>query len=302
MGSAQNCCPTDDPRRGLIGSAVMLAMYSLPQRTSATKRGQFIVETLLCRTVPPPPPNVDTNLDDDPMDTGEHHTLRELLEPHRADPACAACHDLTDPLGLALEHYDTIGRWRDTDQGLTIDVSGELDGVPFADAAELAGLLREHPDAPSLPGPQARDLWRGAAAVRLRARRARGDRGRLRRRGQSLRSAAARARHPRGLPLREPGRHDRRRGGAAMRLARRTMLRGLVGGTAIALPLPRLAAMLDGNGTAYADGSAAASALPDVVLRQRHRSSDVGARRAGCRQRVGTEPVAHAAGRVQGRG
>lgn len=141
--------PDSDPRRGLIGSAVMLAMYSLPARTSATKRGQFIVETLLCRTVPPPPPNVDTNLDDDPMGTGEHHTLRELLEPHRADPACAACHNLTDPLGLALEHYDTLGRWRDTDEGLTIDASGELDGEPFADAAELAVLLREHPEAPA---------------------------------------------------------------------------------------------------------------------------------------------------------
>jgi uncharacterized protein DUF1592/uncharacterized protein DUF1588/uncharacterized protein DUF1595/uncharacterized protein DUF1585 len=141
--------PDSDPRRGLIGSAVMLAMYSLPARTSATKRGQFIAETLLCRTVPPPPPNVDTNLDDDPMNVGEHHTLRELLEPHRADPACAACHNLTDPLGLALEHYDTMGRWRDTDQGLTIDASGELDGVPFADAAELAVLLRDHPDAPN---------------------------------------------------------------------------------------------------------------------------------------------------------
>ncbi|HWB76018.1 MAG TPA: DUF1592 domain-containing protein [Nannocystaceae bacterium] len=141
--------PESDPRRGLIGSAVMLAMNSLPARTSATKRGQFVVETLLCRTVPPPPPNVDTNLDDDPMGTGEHHTLRELLEPHREDPACAACHNLTDPMGLALEHYDTLGRWRDTDQGLTIDASGELDGVPFADAAELAVLLREHPEAPS---------------------------------------------------------------------------------------------------------------------------------------------------------
>ncbi len=141
--------PADDPRRGLIGSAVMLAMYSLPARTSATKRGQFIAETLLCRTVPPPPPNVDVNLDDDPMGTGEHRTLRELLEPHREDPSCAACHNLTDPLGLALEHYDTTGRWRDTDEGLTIDASGELDGVPFTDGTELAVLLREHPDAPS---------------------------------------------------------------------------------------------------------------------------------------------------------
>lgn len=141
--------PDDDPRRGLVGSALMLAMNSLPARTSATKRGQFIAETLLCRTVPPPPPDVDTNLDDDMMGSDEPQTLREKLEPHRAEPACAACHNVTDPLGLAFEHYDTMGQWRDTDQGLTIDASGELDGVPFTDGAELAVLLREHPDAAS---------------------------------------------------------------------------------------------------------------------------------------------------------
>ena len=139
-----------DPRRGLIGSALVLAMNSLPARTSATERGQFIAETLLCKTVPPPPPDVDVNLDDDDGMGGpvEHQTLREKLEPHRADPACAGCHNLTDPLGLALEHFDTMGRYRETDLGLTIDASGELDGVPFADGSELAVLLREHPDAP----------------------------------------------------------------------------------------------------------------------------------------------------------
>lgn len=143
--------PETDARRGLIGSALVLAMNSLPARTSATKRGQFISEILLCRTVPPPPPTVDVNLDDDDGSGGpvEHKTLREKLEPHRTDPACAACHDVTDPLGLALEHFDTTGRYRETDQGLTIDASGELDGEPFADAAELATLLREHPDAAS---------------------------------------------------------------------------------------------------------------------------------------------------------
>jgi hypothetical protein len=143
--------PDDDPRKGLIGSALVLAMNSLPARTSATERGQFIVETLLCKTVPPPPMDVDTNLDDDDGMGGpvEHQTLREKLEPHRVDPLCAGCHNLTDPVGLALEHYDTMGRYRETDQGLTIDASGELDGIPFADGSELAVVLREHPDAPS---------------------------------------------------------------------------------------------------------------------------------------------------------
>lgn len=137
--------PPDSPRRGLIGSALMLAMNSLPARTSPTERGQFIAESLLCRTVPPPPPNVDTNLDDDVMENDGPQTMREKLEPHRADAACSGCHNITDPLGLALEHFDTIGRFRETDQGLTIDASGDLDGQPFTDAAELALLLREHP-------------------------------------------------------------------------------------------------------------------------------------------------------------
>ena len=76
-------------------------------------------------------------------------TMRERLEPHRSSPACMGCHALTDPLGLALEHFDTVGRYRETDNGLTLDVTGELDGVPFADAAELATLLRDNPDAPA---------------------------------------------------------------------------------------------------------------------------------------------------------
>jgi hypothetical protein len=140
--------PEGSPRRGLIGSALVLGMNSLPARTSATERGQFIAETLLCKTVPPPPPDVDVNLDDNDGGGGpvEHQTLREKLEPHRENPTCAGCHNLTDPLGLALEHFDTMGRYRETDLGLTIDASGELDGVPFVDAAELAMVLREHPD------------------------------------------------------------------------------------------------------------------------------------------------------------
>ena len=138
----------DSPRKGLIGSGLILAMNSLPARTSATERGQFIAESLLCRTVPPPPPTVDTNLDKDEMDN-EPKTLREKLEPHRVDPACSGCHNITDPLGLALEHFDTMGRYREFDQGLVIDASGDLDGLPFVDGAELATLLRGHPDAAS---------------------------------------------------------------------------------------------------------------------------------------------------------
>ncbi len=145
--------PDGDPRRGLITSALVLAMNSSPLRTSATARGLFITDKLLCMSVPPPPDDVETDFDDeDEGDPGEpvvHRTLREKLESHREDPKCSGCHNMTDPIGLALEHFDTTGRYRETDLGLQIDASGELDGVPFADASELAGVLRDHPRAAS---------------------------------------------------------------------------------------------------------------------------------------------------------
>lgn len=139
--------PADGLRRGLIASAGVLAMNSLPARTSATKRGHFISDALLCRPVPPPPPDVNLDLDKDQVDMGPQ-TLRQKLERHRADPACAGCHALTDPMGLALENFDTLGKFRADDQGLVIDASGQLDGTPFINGNELAGLLRDHPDAP----------------------------------------------------------------------------------------------------------------------------------------------------------
>ncbi|MEJ7732001.1 MAG: DUF1592 domain-containing protein [Polyangiaceae bacterium] len=139
--------PEGEMRRGLVGSGAVLAMNSLPGRTSATERGKFIADAMLCKTVPPPPPTVDTNLN--PPEGSGPMTLRQKLEPHRADPACAACHGIMDPLGLALENFDSLGRFRETDQGLPIDATGELDGVAFADGRELATALREHPQAAS---------------------------------------------------------------------------------------------------------------------------------------------------------
>lgn len=139
--------PADGMRRGLIGSAAVLAMHSPAARTSATKRGLFIADALLCRVVPPPPPDVNLDLDPDKGADGPQ-TAREQLEVHRKNPSCAGCHNMMDPMGLALEHFDATGRWRPDDQGLAIDASGDLDGVPFAHGGELATLLRDHPDAP----------------------------------------------------------------------------------------------------------------------------------------------------------
>jgi hypothetical protein len=71
--------------------------------------------------------------------------MRERLDIHRADPACAGCHALTDPIGLGLERFDSLGRLREEEHGLPIDPSGELDGVPFEDGAGLAQAVSEHP-------------------------------------------------------------------------------------------------------------------------------------------------------------
>ena len=136
--------PADSQRVGLLGSGALLAGYSLPQRTSPTERGKFVVETLLCKVVPPPPPSVVINLDET---SDPNAPARVRLASHRENPACAACHALMDPVGLALENFDSIGVYRTMDKGQLIDASGELDGVTFNNAAELAGVLRNHPDA-----------------------------------------------------------------------------------------------------------------------------------------------------------
>lgn len=137
--------PVGSPRVGLLGTGALLAAYALPQRSSPTARGKFVAQTLLCRTVPSPPPGVDTTLGTPMADPNA--TLRERLALHRANAACAACHALMDPIGLGLEQFDGVGVYRETEHGKPIDASGELDGVPFANAAELGKVLRNNPDA-----------------------------------------------------------------------------------------------------------------------------------------------------------
>lgn len=137
--------PAGSARAGLLGTGALLAAYALPQRSSPTARGKFVAQTLLCRTVPSPPPGVDTTLATPMADPNA--TLRERLELHRSNAACAACHAMMDPIGLGLEQFDGIGQFRETDHGKLIDVSGQVDGVTFANAAELGSLLRRNAEA-----------------------------------------------------------------------------------------------------------------------------------------------------------
>jgi len=129
-------------RRGLLGQVSVLALNAHPVSSSATLRGKFVREVLLCQDVPLPPSDVDTSI---PEPSDDAPTLRDRVAEHLENETCAACHQFTDPIGLGLENFDGIGRWRDTENDVTIDASGELDGVWFDDAWGLADAVHDHP-------------------------------------------------------------------------------------------------------------------------------------------------------------
>ncbi len=103
----------DSPRRGLLGHGSMLTVTSVATRTSPVSRGKWVLENLLGAPPPQPPPGVEVNLDEDP-NAAKPTTLRQRLELHRANPVCASCHKIMDPMGFALENFDLVGAWRDT--------------------------------------------------------------------------------------------------------------------------------------------------------------------------------------------
>jgi len=142
-GFGQVQLPATSGRAGILGQAALIAAQSQPDRTSPTRRGIFILESLLCTTPPSPPPGVVTDLT---VDTTL--TTRQQLEAHRMDPKCAGCHTLFDPLGLALEHFDPIGKYRDTENGLPIDATGTMNAatgpVSFDGEAQLGTVLRQN--------------------------------------------------------------------------------------------------------------------------------------------------------------
>lgn len=132
--------PEDSHRGGLLGMGGVLAVSSLPHRTSPVLRGKWVRETLLGSPPPPPPPNVPPL--DDKQSAATPQTVRQLLEQHRANAACAACHDFIDPIGYGLENYDLLGRWRTEDGGQPIDARGQLpDGTSFQGPDELKEVL-----------------------------------------------------------------------------------------------------------------------------------------------------------------
>ena len=132
---------TGDQRGGLLAQASLLTVTSNPTRTSPVKRGKWVMENLLGTPLPPAPPNVPALSDDKkgPL-VG---TLRQRMEQHRANPACASCHARMDPIGFGLENYDAVGQWRTRDGDSTIDPSGVLpDGSKFNGPSALKQILK----------------------------------------------------------------------------------------------------------------------------------------------------------------
>lgn len=131
---------SNEPRAGVMTLGAVLTTTSFTSRTSPVRRGQFVLDRLMCDEIPPPPPDVDVSTVNDAQ-PGQNLTFRERMEAHRENPACYGCHSLMDPIGFGLDNFDAIGRYRTEENGLPIDSTGELDGVPFSGAVELAALL-----------------------------------------------------------------------------------------------------------------------------------------------------------------
>jgi hypothetical protein len=131
---------TDENRFGLLGKAAVLSVTSYSTRTAPTIRGKYLLENILAAPPPAPPPNVPA-LDETTKD-GKPRSVRDMLEVHRKNPVCASCHARMDPLGLSLENFDALGRWRTTDAGTPINASGVLlDGTKVDGPAALRRAL-----------------------------------------------------------------------------------------------------------------------------------------------------------------
>jgi hypothetical protein len=138
--------PPTSERGGILTTAAWLAIQAKPYSSSPTLRGVWVRERLLCQDVPPPPPTVN-NVLPNPTEraAGGPRTTRQVLEDHRKDPACAACHELFDTVGVAFERFDGIGAYRTSELNIPIDTSGNLDGKAYGNVSELVALLKADP-------------------------------------------------------------------------------------------------------------------------------------------------------------
>lgn len=136
----------DDRRRGLLGQGSVLLLTSMSDRTSPVLRGKWVMEVLMGTPPPPPPPNVPAFEETSAAEAGRRLTTRERMEVHRANPTCNSCHRFMDPIGLALDNFDVVGKWRIREEGLPLDTRGTFyDGTEVAAPADLTEVLLERP-------------------------------------------------------------------------------------------------------------------------------------------------------------
>lgn len=134
--------PEDDPRSGLLTQAGFLAVNAHAGRSSPTLRGKALREIFMCQKVPDPPPNVDFSVFEEGTDL--FPTARQRISAHSVDEACAKCHLITDPIGLALENFDGAAQFRTRENGALIDASGDLDGDTYTDAVGLGTAIHDN--------------------------------------------------------------------------------------------------------------------------------------------------------------
>jgi hypothetical protein len=134
--------PSDNPRGGVLTMGTLLTVTSNPTRTSPVKRGLFVLENILGTPPPPAPPNIPDLEEAEKQFADRRPTMREAMEAHRSDALCHSCHSRMDPLGLALEHFNALGLWRDSERDQPIDASGQLiTGESFNDIRDLKQVL-----------------------------------------------------------------------------------------------------------------------------------------------------------------
>jgi hypothetical protein len=136
---------TAEERKGLLGQGSLLTVTSHADRTSPVVRGKWILDNIMGAAPPPPPPNVPPLKEK--SDLARPMTMKERMEEHRANPACAGCHKVMDPLGFALENYDAVGAWRDRDGREPIDTRGQfVDGSAIDGVVSLRRAVLRHPE------------------------------------------------------------------------------------------------------------------------------------------------------------
>jgi hypothetical protein len=151
MGNRFRRVPVTNPNRyGILGHAGILTLTSTAIRTSPVQRGKYVMEVLLGTPPPPAPPNVPALPENSELRTGhvaKPLSVRERMEEHRSNPACASCHKLMDPIGFSLENFDPVGLWRTRDSGFSIDPKGQMfDGSKLDGPASLRNAILAHSD------------------------------------------------------------------------------------------------------------------------------------------------------------